>query len=47
MDIGLGSMAGKTVHLTADDKPNYMRLRDIAKDLKVREPNCYHVISVS
>jgi uncharacterized protein YfbU (UPF0304 family) len=35
VDIGLGAMTGKTVHLTAGDKLNFMLLRDIAKHLKV------------
>lgn len=35
VDIGLGAMTGKTVHLSAGDKLNFMLLRDIAKRLKV------------
>lgn len=34
VDIGLGAMTGKTVHLSAGDKLNFMLLRDIAKHLK-------------
>jgi len=35
IDIGLGTMAGKSVHFTDGDKLNFMVLRDIAKALKV------------
>ena len=35
VDIGLGTMTGRTVHLSAGDKLNFMLLRDIAKHLKV------------
>ena len=35
VDIGLGAMTGKTIHLSAGDKLNFMLLRDIAKHLKV------------
>lgn len=35
VDIGLGAMTGKTVHLSAGDKLNFMLLRDIVKHLKV------------
>ena len=35
VDIGLGAMTGKTIHLSAGDKLNFMLLRDIAKNLKV------------
>jgi uncharacterized protein YfbU (UPF0304 family) len=35
VDIGLGAVTGKTVHLSAGDKLNFMLLRDIAKHLKV------------
>lgn len=34
VDIGLGAMTGKTVHLSAGDKLNFMLLRDISKHLK-------------
>jgi len=33
VDIGLGTMTGRTVHLSAGDKLNFMLLRDIAKHL--------------
>ena len=36
IDIGLGTMAGKSVHFTDGDKLNFMVLRDIAKALKVK-----------
>jgi uncharacterized protein len=35
VDIGLGTMTGKAVHLSAGDKLNFMLLRDIVKHLKV------------
>lgn len=35
VDIGLGAMTGKTIHLSAGDKLNFMLLRDITKHLKV------------
>lgn len=35
VDIGPSAMTGKTVHLSAGDKLNFMLLRDIAKHLKV------------
>lgn len=35
VDIGLGAMTGKTVHLSAGEKLNFMLLRDIVKHLKV------------
>lgn len=35
VDIGLGTMTGKAIHLNAGDKLNFMLLRDIAKHLKV------------
>ena len=34
-DIGLGTMTGRTVHLSAGDMLNFMLLRDIAEHLKV------------
>ncbi len=35
VDIGLGTVTGKTVALTAGDKLNFMLLRDLVKHLKV------------
>lgn len=36
VDIGLGTMTGKAIHLTDGDKLNFMMLRDIAKALKIK-----------
>lgn len=36
VDIGLGTMTGKSIHLTDGDKLNFMMLRDIVKHLKVQ-----------
>ena len=35
VDLGLGTVTGKAIHLTAGDKLNFLLLRDIAKHLKV------------
>ena len=35
VDLGLNTVTGKSIHLTAGDKLNFMLLRDIAKHLKV------------
>ena len=35
VDHGLGTVTGKSIHLTAGDKLNFLLLRDIAKHLKV------------
>jgi uncharacterized protein YfbU (UPF0304 family) len=37
VDIGLGTMTGKAIHLTDGDKLNFMMLRDIAKALKIKD----------
>ena len=37
VDIGLGSMTGKSIHLTDGDKLNFMVLRDIVKHLKIKD----------
>ena len=37
VDIGLGAMTGKTIHLSAGDKLNFMMLRDIMKHLKIKD----------
>ncbi|MFY2007000.1 YfbU family protein [Achromobacter xylosoxidans] len=36
VDIGLGTMTGKSIHLTDGDKLNFMMLRDIMKHLKIK-----------
>lgn len=36
VDIGLGTMTGKSIHLTDGDKLNFMVLRDIVKHLKIK-----------
>lgn len=35
VDLGLGTVTGKSIHLTAGDKLNFMLLRDLVKHLKV------------
>jgi uncharacterized protein len=37
VDIALGTMTGKSIHLTDGDKLNFMVLRDIAKHLKIKD----------
>jgi len=37
VDIGLGTITGKSIHLTDGDKLNFMVLRDIVKHLKIRD----------
>lgn len=37
LDIGLGTVTGKSIYLTDGDKLNFMMLRDIAKHLKVKD----------
>lgn len=37
VDIGLSTVAGKSIHLTDGDKLNFMMLRDIMKHLKVKD----------
>lgn len=37
VDIGLGTMTGKAIHLTDGDKLNFMMLRDIMKALKIKD----------
>lgn len=37
VDIGLGTVTGKSIHLTDGDKLNFMMLRDIMKHLKVKD----------
>lgn len=37
VDIGLGAVTGKSIHLTDGDKLNFMMLRDIIKHLKVKD----------
>lgn len=36
VDIGLGTMTGKSIHLTDGDKLNFMMLRDIMKHLNIK-----------
>lgn len=37
LDIGLGAMTGKSIHLSDGDKLNFMMLRDIMKHLKIKD----------
>lgn len=37
VDIGLGTVTGKSIHLTDGDKLNFMMLRDIMKHLKIKD----------
>ena len=37
VDIGLGAVTGKSIHLTDGDKLNFMMLRDIMKHLKIKD----------
>lgn len=37
VDIGLGTVTGKTIHLSDGDKLNFMMLRDIMKHLKIKD----------
>lgn len=37
VDIGLGAVTGKSIHLTDGDKLNFMMLRDIVKHLKIKD----------
>lgn len=37
VDIGLGTITGKSIHLTDGDKLNFMVLRDIVKHLKIKD----------
>ena len=37
IDIGLGTVTGKSIHLTDGDKLNFMMLRDIMKHLKIKD----------
>lgn len=37
VDIALGAMTGKSIHLTDGDKLNFMVLRDIVKHLKIKD----------
>lgn len=37
MDIGLGTVTGKSIRLTDGDKLNFMMLRDIMKHLKIKD----------
>jgi uncharacterized protein YfbU (UPF0304 family) len=37
VDIGLSTVAGKSIHLTDGDKLNFMMLRDIMKHLKIED----------
>ncbi len=37
VDIGLGTMTGKSIHLTDGDKLNFMMLKDIMKHLKIKD----------
>lgn len=37
VDIALGTMTGKSIHLTDGDKLNFMVLRDIVKHLKIKD----------
>jgi len=37
VDLGLGTVTGKSIHLTDGDKLNFMMLRDIMKHLKIKD----------
>lgn len=37
IDVGLGTMTGKSIHLTDGDKLSFMMLRDIMKHLKIKD----------
>lgn len=38
LDIGLGIVTGKSIHLTDGDKLNFMMLREIIKHLEIKSP---------
>lgn len=38
VDIGLGAVTGKSIHLSDGDKLNFMMLREIMKGLKIKDP---------
>ena len=39
LDIGLGIVTGKSIHLTDGDKLNFMMLREIIKHLEIKSPD--------